>query len=93
MTVPLPCRCLPVPPPRNGLTYPAKYHGNAFVVSRFVTATREILHKWLSPSNIPGVKFTTLNIKQGTILELSDPDILWVAKRTSSLGSGAPLPY
>ena len=68
---------------------PAKYHGNACGFT-FADGHAEI-HKWLNPGNIPTVTYTTL-VKTG-IPELGDPDILWVAKRTSAPSSGAGLPY
>jgi prepilin-type N-terminal cleavage/methylation domain-containing protein/prepilin-type processing-associated H-X9-DG protein len=68
---------------------PAKYHGNACGFT-FADGHAE-MHKWLSPGNIPNVTYTTL-AKNG-IYELSDPDILWVAKRTSSPADGSGLPY
>ena len=68
---------------------PAKYHGNGCGFT-FADGHAEI-HKWQSPGNIPSVTYTPLN-KNG-LFELNDPDILWVAKRTSSRGDGQPLSY
>jgi len=68
---------------------PAKYHGNSCGFS-FADGHSEI-HKWINPGNIPDVTYTTL-AKNG-IPELQDPDILWVAKRTSSRSDGVALPY
>jgi prepilin-type processing-associated H-X9-DG protein len=49
------------------------------------------IHKWLNPGNIPNVTYTTVS-KSG-ILELGDPDILWVAKHETVYASGQGLPY
>jgi prepilin-type N-terminal cleavage/methylation domain-containing protein/prepilin-type processing-associated H-X9-DG protein len=49
------------------------------------------LHKWLNPGNIPNVTYTALT-KSG-LTELQDEDIIWVAKHTSALSNGQPLPY
>jgi len=68
---------------------PAKYHGNSCGFS-FADGHSEI-HKWVSPGNIPDVTYSTL-AKNG-IPELGDPDILWVAKHTSSRSDGTALPY
>jgi prepilin-type N-terminal cleavage/methylation domain-containing protein/prepilin-type processing-associated H-X9-DG protein len=68
---------------------PAKYHGDACGFS-FADGHSEI-HKWQSPDQIPGVTYTAL-AKNG-IFELKNPDILWVAKHTSSRADGTPLPY
>jgi prepilin-type N-terminal cleavage/methylation domain-containing protein/prepilin-type processing-associated H-X9-DG protein len=67
---------------------PSKAHGNTCGLS-FADGHAEI-HKWLSPGNIPGVTYQTLQ-KSG-IPELGDPDILWVAKHTSAPTTGS-LPY
>ena len=68
---------------------PAKYHGNSCGFS-FADGHSEI-HKWINPGNIPDVTYTTL-AKNG-IPVLQDPDILWLAKHTTSYASGAALPY
>jgi prepilin-type N-terminal cleavage/methylation domain-containing protein/prepilin-type processing-associated H-X9-DG protein len=68
---------------------PAKYHGDACGFS-FVDGHAEI-HKWMSPGQIPDVTYTPL-AKTG-IYELKNPDIIWVAERTSSRTDGTPLPY
>jgi prepilin-type N-terminal cleavage/methylation domain-containing protein len=68
---------------------PAKYHGNCCAFS-FADGHSE-MHKWLSPNNIANVTYVALS-KNG-IPELGDPDILWMAKHTSSLSSGKALPY
>ncbi|HXS67432.1 MAG TPA: hypothetical protein VN761_01235 [Candidatus Polarisedimenticolia bacterium] len=47
--------------------------------------------KWLRPENIANTTYNALD--KGGIFELNDPDILWVAKRTSSRSDGTPLPY
>jgi prepilin-type N-terminal cleavage/methylation domain-containing protein/prepilin-type processing-associated H-X9-DG protein len=67
---------------------PSKLHGNACGFA-FADGHSEI-HKWLSPNNIAPTTYTLLS--KGTF-ELKDPDILWVAKHTSSRTDGTPLPY
>jgi prepilin-type N-terminal cleavage/methylation domain-containing protein/prepilin-type processing-associated H-X9-DG protein len=49
------------------------------------------IHKWLSPGNIPNVTYQTAT-KSG-ILELNDPDILWLGKHTSCRSDGKSLGY
>jgi prepilin-type N-terminal cleavage/methylation domain-containing protein/prepilin-type processing-associated H-X9-DG protein len=68
---------------------PAKYHNNACGFT-FGDGHAEI-HKWVSAGNIPDVTYSPL-AKNG-IFELNDPDILWVAKRTTGRADGTPLPY
>jgi prepilin-type processing-associated H-X9-DG protein len=76
-------------PATSWIDVPSKLHGNSCGFS-FADGHSEI-HKWLSPGNIPTVTYTTLT-KSG-IPELSDPDILWLAKHTSARLDGTPLPY
>jgi len=68
---------------------PAKYHSGACGFS-FADGHSEI-HKWAAAGAIPEVTYAPLP-KNG-IYELQNPDILWVAKHTSALASGAPLPF
>jgi len=68
---------------------PAKYHNNACGFS-FCDGHSEI-HKWQSPGQIPEVTYTALT-KSG-LFELKNPDILWVARRTTARLDGTPLPY
>jgi prepilin-type N-terminal cleavage/methylation domain-containing protein/prepilin-type processing-associated H-X9-DG protein len=68
---------------------PAKAHGNSCGFS-FADGHSEI-HKWISPSAIPNVTFSPS--PKGGIVELRDPDILWIAKHTSEYIDGTPLPY
>jgi prepilin-type N-terminal cleavage/methylation domain-containing protein len=70
---------------------PAKAHGNSCGFA-FADDHAEI-HKWLSPGNIPAPTYTTSYNSGTSFFELNDPDILWVARRTSTLASGAALPY
>ena len=68
---------------------PAKTHGNSCGFS-FADGHSEI-HKWLSPGNIPPITFNPI-VKTG-LTELGDPDPLWIARHTSSLANGQPLPF
>ena len=68
---------------------PAKYHGNSCGFS-FADGHSEI-HKWLQPGNIATVNYQAL-AKSG-IPALGDPDVLWLAKHTSSRSDGQALPY
>jgi prepilin-type processing-associated H-X9-DG protein len=68
---------------------PAKAHGNSCGFS-FADGHSEI-HKWLAPANIANVTYQPLT-KDG-IFEIRDPDILWVARHTSSRADGTPLPF
>ena len=67
---------------------PAKYHNNACGFS-FADGHSEI-HKWLRPEAIPPVTYVGMS---GTIPVKSNPDVLWIAKRTSAYIDGRPLPY
>jgi prepilin-type N-terminal cleavage/methylation domain-containing protein/prepilin-type processing-associated H-X9-DG protein len=67
---------------------PAKYHNGACGFS-FADGHAEI-HKWLRPNAIPNVTYVGLS---GLINTPSNPDVLWVAKRTSCYVNGTPLPY
>ncbi len=71
------------------IDFPAKFHGDACGFA-FADGHSEI-HKWLSPGNIPNVLYQTAP-KTG-VFELKDPDILWVAKRTTAYSNGRSLPY
>jgi prepilin-type N-terminal cleavage/methylation domain-containing protein/prepilin-type processing-associated H-X9-DG protein len=68
---------------------PEKYHGGACGFT-FADGHAEN-HKWQNPGNVSTVTYVTLT-KTG-IPVFSDPDILWLAKHTSSRGDGTPLPY
>jgi prepilin-type N-terminal cleavage/methylation domain-containing protein/prepilin-type processing-associated H-X9-DG protein len=69
---------------------PAKYHGNCCT---FTFADGHVeTHKWQSPQNIATTTYVTTLTETATV-ELGDPDILWVAKRTSARSDGTPLPY
>jgi len=67
---------------------PVKCHGGACGFS-FADGHAEI-HKWLNAGAINNVTYTPLT-KNG-IFVLGDPDILWVAERTSSRADGTPVP-
>jgi prepilin-type N-terminal cleavage/methylation domain-containing protein/prepilin-type processing-associated H-X9-DG protein len=67
---------------------PAKYHNNACGVS-FADGHAEI-HKWVKSTAIPEVTYVGLS---GLIATSSNPDVLWLAKRTSAYANGQPLPY
>jgi len=67
---------------------PAKYHNNACGFS-FADGHAEI-HKWLRPGVIPNVKYQVIS---GQIVSVGNPDVLWVAKRTSTYSNGQQLPY
>jgi prepilin-type N-terminal cleavage/methylation domain-containing protein/prepilin-type processing-associated H-X9-DG protein len=68
---------------------PAKYHNNACGFS-FVDGHAEI-HKWQNPDAITNVTYNPLP-KSG-ITALHNPDIVWVAERTTIRTDGQPLPY
>lgn len=68
---------------------PAKTHGNSCGFS-FADGHSEI-HKWLAPGNIPAITYQPI-VKTG-LTELGDPDPLWIARHTSSLANGQPLPF
>jgi prepilin-type processing-associated H-X9-DG protein len=67
---------------------PSKCHADTCPFS-FVDGHVEI-HRWLWPRVIPPVTYQEL-IKP--LYALDDPDILWVARHTSALTDGQPLPY
>jgi prepilin-type N-terminal cleavage/methylation domain-containing protein/prepilin-type processing-associated H-X9-DG protein len=67
---------------------PAKYHNNACGFS-FADGHAEI-HKWVRAGLLPEVKFQMIS---GQIVSASNPDVLWIAKRTSAYANGQPLPY
>jgi len=68
---------------------PSKAHGNSCGFS-FADGHSEI-HKWLQPDNIDTV--TYVGKPANYVAHLNDPDIIWVAKRTSARTDGAALPY
>lgn len=79
--------------PRTGtdtrwVDVPAKYHNNACGFS-FADGHAEI-HKWLRPNSIPNVTYVGLS---GVLNTPSNPDVLWLAKRTSTYANGQQLPY
>ena len=80
-------------PPAAGATswidFPAKYHGNACGFA-FADGHSEI-HKWMRPEAIKAVSFTTLGSGDKGI-SANNPDVLWVAKRTSVRKDGS-LPF
>ncbi len=67
---------------------PTKYHCNACGFA-FADGHSEI-HKWLRPASIPAVTYVGMS---GLIFMSSNPDVLWVAKRTSARIDGKELPY
>jgi hypothetical protein len=67
---------------------PAKHHAEACGFS-FSDGHVE-MHRWVRADAIPAVTYNPLT-KPNTVL--ADPDILWVAKRTSARADGQPLPY
>jgi prepilin-type N-terminal cleavage/methylation domain-containing protein/prepilin-type processing-associated H-X9-DG protein len=67
---------------------PARHHGGSCPFS--FTDGHVETHRWLFPNVIPPVTFTTL---PKPIAAPLDPDILWVARRTSARVDGQPLPY
>jgi prepilin-type N-terminal cleavage/methylation domain-containing protein/prepilin-type processing-associated H-X9-DG protein len=77
------------------ISIPGKYHNNACSFS-FADGHSEI-HKWLRPDIIPGPVWAidtvpTLNGGSGGGFAnvLRNPDVTWLAHRTSGLASGAP---
>ncbi len=67
---------------------PAKYHNNACGFA-FADGHSEI-HKWLRPGAIPPVTYVQLS---GLINSARNPDVIWIARRTSARIDGKPLPY
>ncbi len=67
---------------------PAKYHNNSCSFS-FADGHSEI-HRWLRPAGIPDVRYAGIS---GILNVPNNPDVLWVAKRTSARIDGRPLPY
>src|SRR5437667_3713468 len=67
---------------------PTKYQINACGFS-FADGHSEV-HKWLKPQAIPAVTYVGMS---GILNVPDNPDVLWVAKRTSSYINGASLPY
>ena len=75
--------------------WPVTYHGNSCGFT-FSDGHAEI-HKWVLPANIPPTTYEPSNPQtQGghqAQLKLGDPDILWLARHTSSYSDGSALPY
>ena len=67
---------------------PTKYHCNGCGFS-FADGHSEI-HKWFAPQAIPAVTYIGMS---GTIFVPNNPDILWIARRTSARSDGRPLPF
>jgi len=67
---------------------PANYHNGACGFS-FADGHAEI-HKWIRQEGIPKVKYQTMS---GLITVRNNPDIMWLARRTSSKLNGQPLPF
>jgi prepilin-type N-terminal cleavage/methylation domain-containing protein len=68
---------------------PAKYHNNSCCFS-FIDGHAEI-HKWLDPAAIPDVTYASIG---GVDLSVpANPDVLWLARRTSGLSTGGALAY
>jgi len=67
---------------------PANYHNNACGFA-FADGHSEI-HKWLRPGAIPPVTYVQMS---GLINTARNPDVIWIAKRTSARADGKPLPY
>lgn len=67
---------------------PAKYHGGACGFA-FADGHAEI-HKWLRPQAIPEVKYAPMS---GKITVNDNPDVRWVAARTSTYANGQQLPW
>ena len=67
---------------------PGTYHNFACGIA-FADGHSEI-HKWLKPSAIPPVTYVGLTTLFYTV---NNPDVLWVAKRTSARIDGKELPY
>ena len=73
---------------RRWVDVPAKYHNNACGFS-FADGHSEI-HKWIRAGAIPAVTYVGLS---SVINTPSNPDVLWIATRTSAYINGASLPY
>jgi prepilin-type N-terminal cleavage/methylation domain-containing protein/prepilin-type processing-associated H-X9-DG protein len=69
---------------------PTKSHGNACGFG-FADGHSEI-HKWQNPGSILTPTYVTTSSKTQQI-EPNNVDIMWLAKRTTSLASGQALPY
>ena len=68
--------------------HPATYHNKATGFA-FADGHSEI-HKWLRPDKIAPVTYSKfVDVPSGP----SNPDVLWLAKRTSARADGKPLPY
>ena len=67
---------------------PAAYHGGACGFS-FADGHAEI-HKWLRPQAIPPVKYQMIS---GQIAVNDNPDVRWVAARTSAYSNGQQLSW
>ena len=78
----------PNPSATRWVDVPAKYHNNACGFS-FADGHSEI-HKWLKPQAIPPVTYVGLS---GVFSVPNNPDVIWLAKRTSARIDGQSLPY
>jgi prepilin-type N-terminal cleavage/methylation domain-containing protein/prepilin-type processing-associated H-X9-DG protein len=71
---------------------PAKYHNNACAFA-FADGHAE-LHKWLRPEVLPNVNWNTEQapepIRSQSSNTAGNPDVLWLAHRTTAPASGAP---
>jgi prepilin-type N-terminal cleavage/methylation domain-containing protein/prepilin-type processing-associated H-X9-DG protein len=67
---------------------PSTYHNNACGFA-FADGHSEI-HKWLRPGNLPKIRYQSLS---GLINTPNNPDVIWIAARTSGRMDGKPLPY
>ncbi len=68
--------------------FPSKYHGNACGLS-FADGHSEI-RKWLKPEAIPAVTYVGMT---GVGYVANNPDIQWIARRTSARMDGQPLSF
>jgi prepilin-type processing-associated H-X9-DG protein len=75
--------------PQNGqwIDFPAKYHEKSCNFA-FVDG-HVLLHKWVAPYSIPDIAYG----RPSTSPMTNFTDLQWVARRTSALTSGAPLPF
>jgi prepilin-type N-terminal cleavage/methylation domain-containing protein/prepilin-type processing-associated H-X9-DG protein len=82
-----------MPTSKNGTQWidiPAKYHNNACGFT-FLDG-HAVIHKWVSPQNIPAVAFQQKPAGQA-LYEVADPDIWWVGTHTTVKSDGSPLPF
>ncbi len=78
---------MPVPPansPTQWYNCPAKLHGGTYTGISFADGHSE-LHKWLRPGDIQTTTYTTYDPGPHTVSP-PDPDIIWLASRTSAPG-------